>query len=99
MLVSPPYVRDAYCIRHIDANLWPEGRRVQFQSSDTLDFFVRAFHHFKKGRINRRSMLVDLYIGTARDQLRLRHDLRIWNRTAWNGGMCVNEKHKDDRPK
>ena len=60
--VSPPYVGNAYCIRDIDANLWPKGCRVEFQPGDALDLFVRAFHHFEKGRINRRSMLVNLYM-------------------------------------
>ena len=96
MLIPPPYVGNGYCTRNVDANLCPKGCRVKLQSSDDLNLFVRAFHHFEKGRINRRSMLVNFQVCTARDKLRLRYNLRIRNRTTWNRSIGIRGKPKDD---
>ena len=96
MPISPPYMGDAYCIRDVDANLWPKSCRIQFQPSDALHLFVCAFHDFKKGQGQSSRHADKSPWCSARDKLCLRDDLPIRHRTAWDRGIGILGKHKDN---
>src|SRR5262245_18553279 len=98
MLISPPHMRDAYRIRHVDVNLRPKGCHIQLKTRDTLHLFVRAFHYLKKGGVNCHFVLINLYISATRDELPLRYDLLIRDRTGRNRSISLHRKHdKEDR--